>query len=141
MVASLEAPQNSASARLRGSKNPTTGLHFLAKASRSALVSWTATELRPCWAGAKAAAEAARARTETAVFILIKVFDRKCELAHCASDGAGVTFSSSSVGTLQHLLKKGSLSLQAYDDARGKRLGQMATGHSRLGNRPPMQRM
>ena len=39
MVASLDCPQNSPSARLRGSKNPTAGLRFLARVSKSLGVS------------------------------------------------------------------------------------------------------
>ena len=71
MVSSLVVPQNSASAKFKGSKNLTIGLSSPAKDSRSALDSWTATDPRELVvAGAKAEAEATRVARIDAVFIL-----------------------------------------------------------------------
>lgn len=71
MVASLEVPQNSASARFKGSKNFTAGLRSAASDSRSAFDSETAEfATRPDGVGAKAAAEPRRV-ARTASFIVV----------------------------------------------------------------------
>lgn len=73
MVASLEVPQNSASARFNGSKNLIAGLAFAANAWRSALVSETEVATRPTGAGANAAADP-KIADRRASFIMVQVF-------------------------------------------------------------------